>query len=60
MKIIVTGAEDAGMPEEMIKNSEKLLEWRIKELPKIGDEVDVLYSEKDPLMESNELDDEAY
>jgi hypothetical protein len=60
MKIIINGADDAGMPEEMIKNCEKLVEWRIEELPKVGDDVDILYSEKDPLQESDELDDEAY
>jgi hypothetical protein len=60
MKVIVDGADDAGMPDDMIKNCEKLVEWRIKELPKVGDDVDILYSEKDPLMENDEVDDEAY
>jgi len=62
MKIIITGAEEAGMEIEMIRNCEKLLELRINELPEIGDEYDILYSEKDPLMEadSDEVDDEAY
>jgi len=60
MKVIVDGADDAGMPEEMIKNCEKLVERQIEELPKLGDDIDILYSEKDPLQESDEVDDQAY
>ena len=33
MKIIITGCEEAGMEEDMAKNCEKLVEWRIEELP---------------------------
>lgn len=64
MEIILTNAEEAGMPEEMIGHCSQLLTWRIEKLytglPKAGDELDILYSEKDPLMESEEVDDEAY
>jgi hypothetical protein len=60
MKIIINNAEEAEMPAEMIKNCEKLLEWRIEEMPEVGEELEVLYSEKDPLMESEEIDETAY
>lgn len=64
MQIILTNAAEAGMPEEMIGHCEQLLAWRIEklypDLPNAGDELDVLYSEKDPLMESEEVDDQAY
>lgn len=64
MQIILTNAEEAGMPETMISHCEQLLGWRIEKLypnlPKAGDSIEVLYSEKDPLMESDEVDDQAY
>ncbi|MDX2070973.1 MAG: hypothetical protein SFV55_21265 [Haliscomenobacter sp.] len=64
MEIVLTNAEEAGMPEEMIGHCMQLLTWRIEKLypglPKAGDDLDILYSEKDPLMESEEVDDEAY
>lgn len=64
MQIILTNATEAGMPETMIGHCEQLLAWRIEKLfsslPEAGAELDILYSEKDPLMESEEVDDEAY
>ena len=64
MQIILTNAGEAGMPETMQSHCRQLLEWRIEKkftsLPKPGDEVTILYSEKDPLMESGEVDDRAY
>lgn len=60
MKIIISNGEEAEMSAEMIKHCEQLLEWRIDEMPEIGEELEVLYSEKDPLMESNEIDETAY
>lgn len=64
MKIVLINAEEAGMPEEMQGHCLQLLEWRIKkvfsEVPEPGAEVDILYSEKDPLMESEEVDENAY
>jgi hypothetical protein len=64
MKIILTNALDAGMPEPMMDHCRILLERRIKktfsEIPGPGDEVTILYSDKDPLGQSNEVDDEAY
>ena len=54
--------KDQRVWDEMIRNCEKLLVRRIKDIPKEGDEIDILYSEKDPLQEndSGEADDEAY
>lgn len=64
MQIILTNAEEAGMPETMIGHCEQLLGWRIEKLypnlPTAGDSIEVLYSEKDPLMEGDEVDDQAY
>ena len=64
MEIVLTNAEEAGMPEPMIGHCIQLLTWRIEKrypgLPKAGDNLEILYSEKDPLMESEEVDDEAY
>lgn len=65
MTILIPNATDAGMPEEMIGHCKQLLEWRIEKLyankmPTAGDSLEVLYSEKDPLMESDEVDDTAY
>jgi hypothetical protein len=62
MEIIITETEESGMPEEMINNMTKLLQQRFKEIPKIGEEIDILYSEKDPLMDKGlwDKDDEAY
>lgn len=64
MQIILTNAAEAGMPEPMMGHCEQLLTWRIEKLypglPNAGDGLEVLYSEKDPLRESDEVDDEAY
>ncbi len=64
MEIVLTNAEEAGMPEPMIGHCIQLLTWRIEKLysglPNPGDNLEILYSEKDPLMESGEVDDEAY
>lgn len=64
MQIILTNAAEAGMPEPMIGHCIQLLNWRIEKrypgLPNAGDELEVLYSEKDPLMEGNEVDEQAY
>ena len=62
MKIIICNAEEAEIPEEMIQNFKKLIQLRIEELPEISDEIDIIYSEKDPLMDKGlwDTDDEAY
>lgn len=64
MEIVLTNVEEAGMPEPMIGHCIQLLTWRIEKLypalPNAGDNLEILYSEKDPLMESDEIDDEAY
>ena len=64
MEIVLTNAEEAGMPEPMIGHCIQLLTWRIEKLypglPNAGDHLEILYSEKDPLMESEEVDDTAY
>lgn len=60
MKIVITNAAEADMPAEMVRHCEQLLLRRIVDLPAIGDELTVLYSENDPLGESGEIDDSAY
>lgn len=64
MNIIITNFEEAGMPPEMAENCRQLLQWRIEDeydfLPDEGDDVTILYSEKDPLQETDEMDDHAY
>lgn len=65
MKIVLNNAAEAGMPEEMIGHCQQLLQWRIAKLygnalPEAGSNIEVLYSEKDPLQESDEVDDSAY
>ncbi|MDX1913857.1 MAG: hypothetical protein SFV22_20335 [Saprospiraceae bacterium] len=64
MEILLINAEEAGMPEPMINHCTQLLSRRIEKLypglPKAGDSLEILYSEKDPLMETGELDDQAY
>jgi hypothetical protein len=65
MTILIPNAMEAGMPEVMIGHCKQLLEWRLEKLyankmPVAGDGLEVLYSEKDPLMESDEVDDNAY
>lgn len=65
MKVILTNAAEAGMPNEMISHCEQLLQWRIAKLhgdglPEEGADIEILYSEKDPLQQSEEVDDEAY
>ena len=65
MTITLTNVEEAGMPETMAQHCQTLLERRIKkefpgQLPEPGAEVTILYSEKDPLGESSEPDDNAY
>lgn len=51
------------MPEEMAANCRILLERRIEKtvngLPEPGAEVTILYSDKDPLMQSEEVDDQS-
>ncbi len=62
MEVIIKNAEEAELPLEMIENLKKLLQLRIEELPKEGTEIDILYSEKDPLMDKGlwDTDNEAY
>lgn len=64
MNIILTNTEDAGMPEEMAGFCRQLLERRILNTfdtaPEPGADVTILFSENDPLMESEELDETAY
>lgn len=60
MKILIRGAEEAGIQDEMIKNCKTLIERRINKIPEAGEEIEILYSEKDPLMKEEEIDDEAY
>lgn len=64
MEIILTNVEAAGMPAEMAEHCAVLAERRIqKEFggpPSPGAEVIILYSEKDPLGKSKEVDDSAY
>ena len=64
MEIIITNADEAGMPIEMIEHCTELAARRIqKEFggpPSPGAEVTILYSEKDPLGKTNEADDNAY
>ncbi|OWY23394.1 hypothetical protein C7N43_03300 [Sphingobacteriales bacterium UPWRP_1] len=64
MKIVITNAEEADMPQEMADNCCQLIAWRIQKLyfllPNIGDEITILYSEKDPLQTTDLVDDNAY
>lgn len=64
MKVIITNAEEAAMPAEIAANCEQLLLRRIKKthssLPKVGEELTILYSEIDPLGEKGLEDDTAY
>jgi hypothetical protein len=64
MTIVLTNAAEAGMPADMIGHCRQLIAWRIEQkfdgLPKPGDDVTILYSEKDPLMETDLVDDRAY
>lgn len=64
MNIILTNGLEAGMPEVMIDNCRVLLERRIKktfaEMPEPGTEVTILYSDQDPLGQSDVVDDTAY
>jgi hypothetical protein len=63
MKIIITNALEAGMPEDMIANCEYLLERRITKRhpnPVMGEKVDILYSESDPRMEKEDWGTDAY
>jgi len=64
MEIILTNADEAGMPADMQDHCRELINRRIlKEfggLPTAGAEVTILYSEKDPLGQSKEVDDNAY
>lgn len=62
MKVIITNAEEAEMPSDIKANCEQLLARRIANvydfLPEAGDEIEILYSEKDPLGDTE--DEEAY
>lgn len=64
MKIEIANAVELGMPEDMMANCKQLLEWRIQKImttiPEPGTNLEVLYSEKDPLGDSDVVDDEAY
>ena len=65
MQILITNAAEAEMPEEMQENCQTLLLRRINHLfpdsfPKEGESLTILYSEKDPLLQSEEVDDTAY
>ncbi|HRK29388.1 MAG TPA: hypothetical protein PK239_19075 [Chitinophagales bacterium] len=66
MQIILTNAEEAGMPPQMIEHCKQLLSWRIQNiydfLPQDGEGIEILYSEKDPLQETEVYlnDEQAY
>ncbi len=64
MEIILTNVEEAGMPTDMAENCKELISRRIQKefggLPTAGAEVTILYSDKDPLGNSKEVDDTAY
>ena len=63
MKITITNALEADMPEEMIANCEYLLARRIQKNhpnPSEGEPVDILYSESDPRMEKEDWGADAY
>jgi hypothetical protein len=64
MEIILTNAEEAGMPADMAENCRELISRRIQKefggLPSAGAEVTILYSEKDPMGKTKEIDDTAY
>lgn len=65
MNIQINNAEEAEMPETMVKNCQVLLERRIKKefpdaLPEPETEITILYSDEDPAGEAHEGDDTAY
>ena len=64
MKVELTNATELGMPEDMIGHCKQLLERRIRKImttvPATGTEMEILYSDKDPLGTSDEVDDQAY
>jgi hypothetical protein len=64
MEIFLTNAEEAGMPADMAENCRELISRRIQKefggLPSAGAEVTILYSEKDPMGKTKEIDDAAY
>lgn len=64
MEIIHTNAREAGMPEEMIGHCTTLIGRRIEKKyngkVEPGADVSVLYSEKNPLGTTGEVDDTAY
>ncbi len=64
MEIILTNVEEAGMPPEMAGHCKTLVERRIRKEfdgnPPVGADVTILYSDKDPLGQSKEVDDAAY
>lgn len=60
MKIRINNSDAAEMPVDVVKNCEQLLARQMKTIPKIGAPYEVLYSEKDPLGKSDEIDDEAF
>ncbi|QQS30937.1 MAG: hypothetical protein IPM47_08460 [Sphingobacteriales bacterium] len=64
MNIVITNFEEAGMPQEMADNCCKLIAWRIEDtydaLPAEGDDITILYSETDPLQETDKVDDSAF
>ncbi len=64
MEIIHTNAREMGMPEEMISHCSILIARRIERKyngkVEAGTDVSILYSDKDPLGTSGEVDDSAY
>jgi hypothetical protein len=64
MEIIMMNAREAGMPEEMISHCQTLIGRRIEKKfngkVDAGADVTILYSEKDPLGTSDQVDDHAY
>ncbi|HLP11033.1 MAG TPA: hypothetical protein VK177_03815 [Flavobacteriales bacterium] len=60
MKVIITNAQEAGMPQSMISNCEILLARRFRKLGTVKPKIDILYSEKDPLMASEPWGEDAY
>jgi hypothetical protein len=60
MQVKIINADQAGMPNDMIANCEILLAKRFKKLGSIEPEIDILYSEKDPLREKEPWGEDAY
>lgn len=67
MDVFITNWEEAGMPEEMKNNLERLASERIKKLSgngnfkaEAGSPFEMLYSESDPFMEKENWGDDAY